>query len=412
MNKLYKLLLSILFFVPVISNAQSNYKPGYVLTTKGDTLRGFINVKEWDRNPKSISFKTAAGNNESRTLGVNDITFFKAENAETYQRYIGVLNTDPTNIGNLSTGRDTSTVTDSVFLKVVQKGTNVTLYQYTDDKKDHFFIADNQRGTTFTELIYRIYYDEGKTVHENKYMGQLFNLAQKYDVGSETLKTRIERSAYSYTDLADITRTINKTTEKEDALVTGKKKGTFFFASAGLNISQISSSLSDFDGSSAAYFPRLAVGINILANPNVGKLVLRAEVAYTSNKFKNTKVTNNGNETDTYAFNQNTLSVIPQLLYNFYNTDSFKFYGDVGVSFNISRYGNNLSHIKTGNTDYAYKNQYSLSSTWTAFPIKIGAVLNKKLDINIAYIANATFSQAVGYAIQVKAVQIGINYTF
>jgi hypothetical protein len=149
-----------------------------------------------------------------------------------------------------------------------------------------------------------------------------------------------------------------------------------------------------------------------LANPNVGKLVLRAEVAFTSNKFKNTQLTSNGNETDTYTFNQNTLSIIPQILYNFYNTDSFKFYGDVGVSFNISRYGNNLSHTKTGNTEYAYTNQYSLSSTWTSFPIKIGAVLNKKQDINVAYIPNATFSQAVGYYIQVKAVQIGVNYTF
>ncbi|MGZ3814058.1 MAG: hypothetical protein ACXVJN_20060, partial [Mucilaginibacter sp.] len=56
MRVLYK--LSVLFFLlPLISVAQSNYKPGYVVTLKGDTIHGFINYREWNKNPRQIAFK-------------------------------------------------------------------------------------------------------------------------------------------------------------------------------------------------------------------------------------------------------------------------------------------------------------------------------------------------------------------
>ena len=47
----------VLFLLPLLSIAQANYKSGYVVTLKGDTLRGYINYKEWGRNPKDIDFK-------------------------------------------------------------------------------------------------------------------------------------------------------------------------------------------------------------------------------------------------------------------------------------------------------------------------------------------------------------------
>jgi hypothetical protein len=57
-------LLLFFFLLPFFSLAQTNYKPGYVVTLKGDTLRGFIDYKEWIKNPKYISFKNTPGNRE------------------------------------------------------------------------------------------------------------------------------------------------------------------------------------------------------------------------------------------------------------------------------------------------------------------------------------------------------------
>ncbi|MDB5026006.1 MAG: hypothetical protein JWP78_3761 [Mucilaginibacter sp.] len=49
MRKIFKTLLTVVL-LPALSYAQSNYKPGYVITLKGDTLPGFIDYREWNSN--------------------------------------------------------------------------------------------------------------------------------------------------------------------------------------------------------------------------------------------------------------------------------------------------------------------------------------------------------------------------
>ena len=415
MNYSFKLLLLSVLIAPLSTFAQSNYKPGFVVTTKGDTLQGFINIKEWNVNPKKINFKTSQDKKESRELGTKDITFFKAINLETYQRYIGLLNIDPTNISSLSNGRNTDTKTDSVFLKVIQKGANMTLFEYADDLKNHYFVAEGKDGPPI-ELVYRVYKNDGKTVNENGYMQQLFMLSEKYN-GNDALKTRIERTDYNYTDLVETARLINHNDKKDDVATTGKKQGTFFFASAGLNISTMSSNFAfdDFkstDGSSTStsFFPRVAIGANVLANPNTGKLVFRAQLAYTANKYKGRKAYSDGGAR-TYPLTQNNISIIPQILYNFYNTDSFKFYGGGGASFNISSYSGNKYIFKNGSIIKEFDGLL-LQPRWFSFPLNIGAVINKKFDITAAYIPNAIFTKYNDDYVQVSAVQVGINYIF
>ncbi|WP_184541853.1 outer membrane protein [Mucilaginibacter sp. FT3.2] len=415
--KFLHILLIPALLLPLFSIAQSNYKPGYVVTIKGDTLKGFINIKEWAVNPKKISFKTSADKKESQEFGVSEITFFKAINLESYQRYIGLLNSDPTDIGNIPTGRNTSTITDSVFLKIIQKGDKITLFEYTDDKKDHYFVADN-RDNKPEELVYRIYTEEdGKTINENGYMRQFFALALKYKTDSELLKAAIEKSTYNFRDLVAISRKINNNKEKDDEAFIAHKKGTFFFVSAALNISNISSDNGTIEtltnSTPTSYFPRIAAGINVLANPNVGRLVFRAEAAFTVNKYKASLSYNNGDGIETYSFSQNTLSIIPQVLYNFYNADELKIYGAAGASFNITKYGGNTFYNKqAGRSANIIHDYLTLESGWTSFPLKIGAVLNKKLDFWVSYIPNATFSRNLGYSVQVSAVQVGLNYVF
>jgi hypothetical protein len=420
MKPYYKLLLPALL-LPLFSVAQSNYKPGYVVTLKGDTLKGFINIKEWNVNPRKISFKTAADNNNIKEFGVGDIKFFAATNLEAYQRFTGLLNNDPTNISSIPTARDTSTITDTVFLKIIQKGDNIALFEYSDNKKDHFFVTETKDNRP-VELVYRIYSNEGKTVNENGYMQQLYLLAEKFN-DNKKLKTRIERADYNYNDLVEISRIINGSTAQDDEAITGKKQGTFFFVSAGLNISKISSdkAFADFDPSvkttgitgknstPTSYFPRIAAGVNVLSNPNTGGLIFRAEIAYTSNKYKGNAV--NSGSTETYTLNQNTFSLIPQILYNFYNSDNLKFYGAAGASFNISSYKSKIVYDNSG-TITQNANPYGLLSKWTSFPLHIGAVINKKFDVSVAYIPNATFTNTDAYYIQVSAVQVGLNYIF
>jgi hypothetical protein len=62
MKEIIKIVLAFLL-LPVLASAQSNYKAGYVINLKGDTLKGFINYKEWNQNPSTnpyyfLSFNT------------------------------------------------------------------------------------------------------------------------------------------------------------------------------------------------------------------------------------------------------------------------------------------------------------------------------------------------------------------
>ena len=50
MKRIYMLIAVLL---PLLSIAQSNYKPGYVVDIKGDALHGYLDQKEWGHNPKS-----------------------------------------------------------------------------------------------------------------------------------------------------------------------------------------------------------------------------------------------------------------------------------------------------------------------------------------------------------------------
>ncbi len=51
-------------FIFQTSFCQENYLPGYIITLKGDTLHGFIDYRNWDRNPDKISFKEKLSDNK------------------------------------------------------------------------------------------------------------------------------------------------------------------------------------------------------------------------------------------------------------------------------------------------------------------------------------------------------------
>lgn len=399
MKKLYALLFAATLF-PFFLKAQSNYKPGYAVTVKGDTLRGFIDLREWQLDPRNINFKTSVNAIETRILGPSAITFFDVSGLVSYERYIGKLNVDRTSTTVMTNGRDTTTITDTLFLKTLQKGSKVSLYEYNDKIKNHFFVADNADGKP-TELLYRIYNDGDKTVTETGYIRQLYALAVKYGVG-DALKIQIERADYKLLDLEKITAKINNIDKKDIEKTRTLNKGTTFFVGIGVNVSTTTTKdIFPQHTSSTSFFPRVSVGLNVLGNPNVGRFVFRVEAAFTGNKIRGA---NNFNDpassinNATLAIDQYTVSIIPQVIYNFYNTDMFKFYGGVGAAFSISKYDNNTN---LGVTD-----------GWTYFPLKLGIVINKKFDISIAYSSSVGITNTNSYEIAISSLQAGVNYNF
>ena len=213
MIKAYRLILPFLL-VPFLLSAQSSFKPGLVVTLKGDTLHGIINYSDWQNNPSGISFKSSSNNSTTR-FTANDITYFSvsAGYLAEYRRYAGPLSMNNININYLPVGRDTSFRTDTVFLKVVQKGKNLVLYSYSDNFKTRFFIAANLNEQP-SELIYGIYYNSlestpERTVYENTWQKQLYQLGEKLNIMTEAFKTSIERAQFREDDILRITSKLN-----------------------------------------------------------------------------------------------------------------------------------------------------------------------------------------------------------
>jgi hypothetical protein len=421
--KIKHLLLLVPLLCPFLLKAQSNFKPGYVISISGQTIQGFINEKEWDSNPASISFKTSAGANDVKNYTVNDIQYFEVTGSVAFQRYSGAISTDETSIGKLSTSRDTSTKQAVVFLRLQQKGDKVSLYSYSDDIKTRYFIADNKAGNT-AELIYKVYLvtDVGANAHtENQYVSQLYELASKYNPTSNELRKLIEKAEYKLSDLKKISQMINSLTVDNSSY--GSHPGVDFFVGAGIDATNYK-----FTGqavfyndvpSKTSFAPVIIAGVNFYSNKDVGRFVFRGELLYTSSSY-NTIVDVYFNQPDkpkaTYRIKEHEIGFSPQVLYYFYNTAGVKVYGGLGLMINFTSYSGNTV---TNNADptSVRNNVLVLDKRWLSYPIKAGLLLNKKIEVALSYslptsITSIASSPAADYSLNLSSFKAGVNYHF
>jgi len=429
MKNFYKALVCAVL-LPSLSYAQSNYKPGYVVDLKGDTSRGFIDYREWNSNPNVINFKTNIADAKPHQYTPAEINLFSINKLDTYIRYTGPVSMDATDVDHIASSRDTSTSTVTAFFRLVQKGKNVALYSYTDGLKSRFFIAEAP-DYTIKELGRRLYYNyngnevsgqKGVTVNENTYMKQLFALANKYDVTDNNLQWDIEHAGYNKDDLLNIVRKINHTSKEEYEKENAVKGPAFnFFVGAGVNINSFSTpaSSSFYAGggrSQTSYGPSASFGINVFANPSTRQLQFRLEASVAKSKYNylyNLKV-------DPYipfraSFDELSIAIAPQIVYNFYNTDDFKIYGDVGIAFCINNFSNSYLGSQSqpnSATDIEANDPYVFRKTDDGFILKLGVQVYKNWGIYAQYLTGIAVTSGGYFQMNSTCEQIGVNYYF
>ncbi|MCO5935752.1 hypothetical protein NAF17_09375 [Mucilaginibacter sp. RB4R14] len=208
MKLIYKLLTAVLL-LPSLSYAQGNFKPGYVITLKGDTLKGFISEHEWDSNPTSVTFKPDTLHGQQKYT-VADIKQFTIDNRVTYKSFSCQISLAAVEENHLFR-KDTTTKTATVFLEELQAGKNVSLYAYSDETKKRFFVTE--KGTTTPqELLYRVYVlpgNEGRTKTDNIYAQQLGSLALKYGSLTDKLQRTLDDPEYREPNLVKMVSQIN-----------------------------------------------------------------------------------------------------------------------------------------------------------------------------------------------------------
>ncbi|MBS1521024.1 MAG: hypothetical protein JST50_08515 [Bacteroidetes bacterium] len=429
MKTFYKALLSAVLF-PVLSFAQSNYKPGYIVNLKGDTLKGFIDYREWNLDPNAIDFKAALTDKDSKKFTASDISYFAISGADAYQRYSGLISMDATDKDKLGDYRDTTYKNATVFIRVLQKGKNLSLYSYTDNLKVRFYVGEAPEYIP-NELIYRLYYNQagnvvkgqsGATVNESTYMKQLFALANQYGILNNDVQREIERADYKKDDLLSIVSEINHIS-KDELKKSIQSKGPIYnlFVSAGANINHITTTQNSpyYAGGGRpqnSSMPAASLGINLFANPSTRQLQFRIEAGVALSKYNysyDLKVSPYGPFRT--SFNEAEFSISPQIIYNFYNTDDFKFYAGVGVTFSEYSFSNayfgpqnqsnSASNISDTNPFYFHKRD-------DTFLFKLGAQIQKNWGVFGQYSSGVAVEEGGYFAMSSKVIRVGLNYYF
>lgn len=252
MKHLNKLLL-VFILLPFLAAAQTNYKPGYVITLKGDTIRGFIDYRDWENNPESILFKPGTANTAAK-LTTDSISFFSVAvgHLSAYVAYTGNVSADVTDIQHLSVGRDTSHIPVKVFLRVIQEGKNLLIFTLTDSRKTRFFMAQNFSEKP-VELIYQVFYNSteengyDRTQYDYTFKSQLYQVAENSGVLNASLKKQIKGTEYKEQNLLRTAGLINGISEKDLAKNNPQKiKGIYKALAVGLGITVIIFLIHDF----------------------------------------------------------------------------------------------------------------------------------------------------------------------
>ena len=91
-------LLVALSIAQTLCFAQKNYQTATVITNTGDTLKGYINYKEWRINPTTIAFKTRLGAQSATDFTAKDIRSFKVADDLYVSKIVSVEMTNTENI--------------------------------------------------------------------------------------------------------------------------------------------------------------------------------------------------------------------------------------------------------------------------------------------------------------------------
>ncbi len=208
------LFLYFIFFAQLTSFCQSNYLPGYLLTNKSDTLKGFIDQRNWEYNPEEIKFRPTKEGVE-QVYSFTDIKEFRTTKewyisaifeTENSMRMDNLLNSDSSFKIQIDTG----------FLQVLQRGNKSLLYYRKKGFETNFYI---ERDGKIELLLYKrhmadsvavnstLKYRTTTEVTERKnYTKQL----ETYLPGCVKVINLLNNAAYTETSFEKIFSTYNK----------------------------------------------------------------------------------------------------------------------------------------------------------------------------------------------------------
>lgn len=204
-NLIRKISLAILAsFIFQTSFCQENYIPGYVIS-KGDTLRGYVDYRNWAGNPDKIAFKENLSDKASIYTPL-DIKGFGVLD-EIYESAIIQTEVSPKNIDNITDeiyyNADLVLESDTTFLQTIIQGKKSLYYYMNRIGKDQFYI---RQDSSYQFLIYKEYLITSEGHHGTAERKQYLNQLTSYLMACPGIQSKIRSTTYSRKSMENLFR--------------------------------------------------------------------------------------------------------------------------------------------------------------------------------------------------------------
>jgi hypothetical protein len=174
---------------------QVNYQPATVVTLQGDTTRGLIDYRQWEKNPAQIAFKATADGPE-RTFTPLTIRSFRVA-GEQYEATIANVEESSADLNDLTPSSAPQLRPDTMFVRNVVPGSKPLYYYKAASGREYFY---TKTGSTFDLLVYKRYRlsAESHLVSSNNLF---LNQLSLYLRECPTIQRRLQTTKYTLSSL-------------------------------------------------------------------------------------------------------------------------------------------------------------------------------------------------------------------
>ncbi len=344
------------------SFGQKNYLPGSIISLNGDTLKGFIDYRNWEKNPDNIHFsKSAEG--EAEIFTPIEISEFIVLD-EIYVGAIVKAEVSPFVTNDLQYDPEFQFETDTIFLQTIFRGAKSLYYYKNRVGNENFYFEHNNE---IIHLDYKRYLKEQvneNVIAENKrYIGQLaVYLGDCPSIQSKLKNTKynkesLEKLYLYYYDCTKQDVEFERTVEKariEKSILAGMTLSTINFKSDYYDYSDHYNYLVNVDYPMSVNFT-LGISLDVVLPRNRGRWSLCNDIIFSSFKTEGTYTDyEHGNKytiTNT-EIGFSYLKIYSQGRYR-YPIKKFLVYMNAGLSFGFSltEVNSKRSEIKFYNTE-------------------------------------------------------------
>lgn len=375
----------VLSAITLTTSAQMMRSSGYVILNNGDTLCGWIDYKGWTENPRQIIFRTDSLSKQKMIYTVSDIAYFEIPGEDIYVRTVVTKDLRPISTDYAWPAGMDSSVTDTVFLRLLVKGSRLNLYELNDDRP-YYYVQEGNGACE--ELEYKVYAGNSNVYrYSYAYRDKLLLYAHKWGT-AESLNDIIQNAPYSAEDLTRIIAKLNKagTGQLTYTVSSHSRHFSSWFVGLGGGVAstKFKGNLNFVDPSSAAGVFFLMGGVDVpMSSRNLNALMLRIDMQLSFTRYEQvvayTTVANSSSSVTYYTyynFNQTNLAPGLSVLYYFMQHKSFKMFAGGGAGFNFSFYNN--KEVATGSSAAV---PLSLASSWLFFNLRGGVRLGDNVEI-------------------------------